>query len=107
MSTPVTLAAGARLRSQICTTEVIVVRPGTGTVALTCGGVPMVALDAAPGMPAEPDADLLSGTAVGKRYSAVADPALEVLVTKAGRGTLGDGAEPMVLKTAKSLPASD
>ncbi|MCX4092364.1 hypothetical protein [Nocardia sp. alder85J] len=107
MTTPTPLTAGARLRSQTCTTEVIVVRAGSGTVGLTCGGAPMVGLDVPAAAATEPAADLAGGTAVGKRYTAVADPALEVLVTKAGRGTLGDGTAPMVVKTAKTLPASD
>jgi len=35
------LRPGLRLRSQACTTEIIVIRPGQGTVYLTCGGEPM------------------------------------------------------------------
>ncbi|MQY31583.1 hypothetical protein [Nocardia aurantia] len=107
MTAPNPLVPGARLRSQTCTTEVIVVRAGSGTVSLTCGGAPMVGLDTPVPSPAEPAEHLAGGTAIGKRYTAVADPALEVLVTKAGRGTLGDGSAPMVVQTAKTLPASD
>jgi hypothetical protein len=44
---------------------------------------------------------------VGKRYTACRDNTFEVLVTKPGQGTLADGAEPLVLKAAKALPASD
>ena len=99
-----TLQPGTRLRSQTCATEVIVIRPGTGTVELTCGGAPRVALgtDAATTPPA-PGLD--TGSAIGKRYHA--DAGLEVLVTRGGAGTLADGAAPLLVKTAKPLPASD
>lgn len=106
MSAPTALRPGVRLRSQTCATEVIVVRPGAGTVALTCGGEPMIDHAASPaGL--EPAATLAGGTQVGKRYTAEADPTVEVLVTKAGAGTLADGAVPLVVKTARPLPASD
>ncbi len=101
------LKSGARLRSQVCTTEVIVVRPGKGVVALTCGGVPMVDIKQPPTEGAEIADGLDGGTLVGKRYTAAADETLEVLATKAGQGTLGDGRTPLTLKDAKPLPASD
>ena len=42
---------------------------------------------------------------MGKRY--VDDGGAEVLVTKAGAGTLSVGEAPLMLKEAKPLPASD
>ena len=42
---------------------------------------------------------------MGKRY--VDDGGAEVLVTKAGAGTLSVGSTPLSLKEAKPLPASD
>jgi hypothetical protein len=45
------------------------------------------------------------GTAMGKRY--VDESGAEVLVTKAGAGSLSIGNTPLVLKEAKPLPASD
>ena len=42
---------------------------------------------------------------MGKRY--VDESGAEVLVTKAGAGTLSIGASPLTLKEAKPLPASD
>jgi hypothetical protein len=42
---------------------------------------------------------------MGKRY--VDDGDAEVLVTKAGAGSLSVGATPLTLKEAKPLPASD
>ena len=32
----------ARLRSQVCATEIVVVRASASSVALSCGGVPMI-----------------------------------------------------------------
>jgi hypothetical protein len=101
------LKSGARLRSQVCTTEVIVVRPGAGSVSLTCGGAPLVDLKATPAEGLTAAAGLDTGSLLGKRYTAAADEQLEVLVTKAGAGTLGDGDTPLVIKEAKPLPASD
>lgn len=98
---------GTRLRSRTCSTEVIVVRPGTGAVDLTCGGQPMIEFEADPGDPIPPASGLDNGTQVGKRYRADSDPEMEVLVTRAGAGTLADGAVPLVPKSAKPLPASD
>ena len=42
---------------------------------------------------------------MGKRY--VDDSGAEVLVTKAGKGTLSVGSTPLSTKEAKPLPASD
>ncbi|MCX8560739.1 hypothetical protein OS122_07575 [Mycolicibacterium mucogenicum] len=96
---------GSRLRSQVCDTQVIVVRTGDSLDDLRCGGAPMVALDAEVGDAVAPDPELCSGTVMGKRY--VDDTAAEVLVTKAGAGTLSVGSTPLALKEAKPLPASD
>jgi hypothetical protein len=97
---------GARYRSQVCETELIVVRPLTGDIDLSCGGHPLIDLkaDPQPGLSLTEDAG--TGSGLGKRYT---DPSgqLELLVTKAGQGTLALGGEPLSLKQAKPLPASD
>ena len=100
------LRPGARLKSQVDGIEVIVVRPPDGDVELTCGGQPMVDVKAevAPGLTADPA--LRGGTPMGKRFT-LPDGTMEILVTKAGEGTLADGATPLVLKEAKPLPSSD
>ncbi|ATD72309.1 MULTISPECIES: hypothetical protein [Gordonia] len=101
-----TLKPGARLRSQVCDTEIIVVSPPAGDVDLTCGGAPVVPI----GSDIENysvTAGLDEGNQLGKRYTAEDAPGLEVLVTKAGAGTLAIGTVPLVLKDAKPLPASD
>jgi hypothetical protein len=101
------LQPGTRMKSQACATEVIVVRTGAGGVELNCGGHPMLTL--AESAPAIVDGapELMTGSALGKRYSAETDASFEVLVTKAGTGTLSDGPTPLVIKQAKPLPASD
>jgi hypothetical protein len=101
------LKPGQRLRSQVCTTEVIVVRAGDGSENPTCGGVPMVPAGAEVTADSTGDAALMTGSAIGKRYTSETDTAFEVLVTKGGDGTVGDGRTPLVLREAKPLPASD
>jgi hypothetical protein len=96
---------GTRLRSAVDTTEIIVVKAPADDVDLRCGGAPMLEAGAeSPG--GTIDAAHAGGTALGKRYVDAAET-LEVLCTKAGEGSLSLGGEPMVLKEAKPLPASD
>lgn len=94
---------GTRLQSQVCDTQVIVVRSADSLDDLRCGGVAMVALDAERG--GELDPGFAGGTVMGKRY--VDEGGAEVLVTKAGAGALSVGDTPLSLKEAKPLPASD
>jgi hypothetical protein len=102
----VEIKAGTRLRSAVCTTETIVVRAGGGDVDLRCGGRPMIPQSETRDPDATPSAEFSGGSALGKRY---ADEALglEILVTKAGAGSLSVGDTPLQLKDAKPLPASD
>lgn len=98
------LKAGSRLRSQVDTTEVIVVRAPTEAVELLIGGHPAIdiAADPAPGLEA------VSGEAalIGKRYTRE-EADLEVLVTKAGGASLAVGGTALFLKESRPLPASD
>ncbi|OBB43661.1 MULTISPECIES: hypothetical protein [unclassified Mycobacterium] len=96
---------GTRLQSQVCDTQVIVVRSADSLDDLRAGGVPMVPLDAEKSADAQIDPEFSGGNAMGKRY--VDDNGAEVLVTKAGAGTLSVGTTPLSLKEAKPLPASD
>jgi hypothetical protein len=96
---------GTRLQSQVCDTQVIVVRSADSLDDLRAGGVPMVALDAEKASDATLDPDFAEGNVMGKRY--VDENGAEVLVTKAGAGTLSVGTTPLNLKEAKPLPASD
>lgn len=101
------VSVGQRLRSQACTTEVIVVRAPDHQVELTCGGHPM-ATDPAIGAGTANGASAASGdgTRLGKRY--VDEPTgLEVLCVKPGGGTVAADGRDLTLKSAKPLPASD
>jgi hypothetical protein len=96
---------GTRLQSQVCDTQVIIVRATDALADLRIGGAPAVALGEEPDSALTLDTTLAGGTQMGKRY--VAADGAEVLVTKAGTGTLTIGATPLELKEAKPLPASD
>ena len=96
---------GTRLQSQVCDTQVIVVRSADSLDDLRAGGAPMVPIGEAVDESLSLDDALADGTLMGKRY--VDDGGAEVLVTKAGEGTLSIGSTPLALKEAKPLPASD
>ncbi len=100
------LKAGARLKSAVCATEVIVIAAPAGGADVQCGGAAMLGTgDAAPdGAALDPGA--ANGTTLGKRYVSPAGD-LELLCTKPGKGSLAVGDTPLVLKEAKPLPSSD
>ncbi|HUZ43424.1 MAG TPA: hypothetical protein VMU63_03400 [Acidimicrobiales bacterium] len=102
------IAAGARLRSAVCDTEVVVTKGLADGPGLYCGGAPMLAAgeDAGAVGGAALDPDRAGGTVLGKRYTD-ASGALEVLCVKAGRGGLALGEELLSLRQAKPLPSSD
>jgi hypothetical protein len=100
------LSVGTRLRSAVCSTEVMVVAAPEGDIELTCGGAPMIGMDEDPPAGGSVAADAAEGTAMGKRYTNEAGD-LEVLCTKAGDGSLGAGGEALAQKDAKALPSSD
>ena len=99
------LKVGARLRSAICTTEIMVVAAPARDLGISCGGAPM--LDINEERPAaEPSAHNGEPTLLGKRYTN-AEGDLEVLCTKGGDGSLAVDGEYMAMKEAKPLPSSD
>jgi len=100
---------GMRLRSQVCSTEVIVVRAPSRPLDLTCGGAAMLPIEAEGRSPSAgaPAAGLDAGTTLGKRYTSASDDVFEVLVTRAGAGTLGDASGPLLVKDARALPSTD
>jgi hypothetical protein len=98
------IKAGTRLRSQVCETQVIIVKSAESLADLRAGGAPMVGIDAEIAPHATLDPDFAGGSVLGKRYIG---GGAEVLVTKAGRGTLSLGDAPLQLKEANPLPASD
>jgi hypothetical protein len=99
------LKPGTRLQSQVCDTQVIVVKTADSLDDLRAGGVPMVPVgtDASPELAI--DAQYRGGNVMGKRY--VDTDGAEVLVTRPGEGTLAIGTTPLAIKEAKPLPASD
>ena len=102
------LKPGTRLRSQVCTTEVIVVRPAAEDIDLRCGGQPMVEVGAQVAEGGTPAAGFDEPTLLGKRYTTDdPDGTLELLATKGGAGALSAGDVLLVLKEAKPLPSSD
>jgi hypothetical protein len=99
---------GTRLQSQVCDTQVIVVRSADSLDDLRAGGAPMVPIGSeASGVAADLTIDpaLSEGNLMGKRY--VDEAGAEILVTKAGKGTLSVGSTALNTKEAKPLPASD
>ena len=98
---------GQRYRSVCCETEVIVVRAPSEGVDLRCGGHTMVSGEDQPSASHEEcRPDWCDGTRVGARFQD-AGSGLEVLVTKAGEGSLGAGEVPLELSQPKRLPSSD
>ncbi len=96
---------GTRLQSQVCDTQVIVVRSADSLDDLRAGGVPMIPISTEATAGVSIDPEFSGGTLMGKRY--IDDTGAEVLVTKAGSGSLSIGTILMALKEAKPLPASD
>jgi hypothetical protein len=96
---------GTRLKSQVCDTQVIVVRSADSLDDLRAGGAPMVPIDQEVSSDLVLDEALSDGNLMGKRY--VDENGAEVLVTKAGKGTLSVGTTALTVKEAKPLPASD
>lgn len=99
------LKTGARYRSAVDDTEVIVVSGAGGDVDLRCGGQPMLDIQSAePRAPGAGAAGDSPGTKLGKRYT---DGSIELLVTKGGVTTLSVAGTPLSIKEARPLPSSD
>jgi hypothetical protein len=100
------LKPGLRLSSAVCDGQIMVLQTTLVEGDLTCGGQPMRA-----GLTASPDRLPIAtgedrGLLIGKRYVDSAGR-LEVLCVRQGAGTLSFNREPMLIKEAKQLPASD
>jgi hypothetical protein len=100
------LTPGARLRSSVCATEVVVVKGTPSEVDLRCGGFPMVPIDSTPDTSGSPAVGYAGGTELGKRYSHDGS-GLELLCTKPGEGSISVGDQVLTTKQAKPLPSSD
>jgi hypothetical protein len=100
-----TLKAGARFKSAVCETQVMVIKAPAGEYDLRCGGAGMLA----PAAAAPTGLTLQAGgaeTLIGKRY-VNADESVELLCTKGGMGSLSLNGTPLEVKQAKQLPSSD
>lgn len=100
------LRSGLRLKSAVCTTEVMVVAAPEADVEVTCGGAPLLPLGDSTQSGVKIDEGAAGGTLLGKRYVDAAG-SLELLCTKPGKGSLAVGGDLLVLKAAKPLPSSD
>jgi hypothetical protein len=100
------LKPGMRLKSQVCETQVVVVRAPAVPVEVRCGGADLIE---ASGTSAEGVAltdGFADGTLLGKRY-ANDEIGLELLCSKPGAGSLSLGDTKLEIKGAKALPSSD
>ena len=98
------LKAGTRLKSGVCSTEVMVISAPDGEVDLRCGGAPMLDMQAEAPSDASVSPEAANGTAMGKRYVSESGD-LELLCTKPGDGSLGFGDALLNTKDAKPLPS--
>lgn len=98
--------AGMKLRSAVCATEVVIVKPPQHGAEIRCGGKAMLPASAGRLEGAEIDEDHRGGTLIGKRY-VDAETGVEVLCVKAGEGSLASGDTPLDVQGARSLPPSD
>ena len=99
------LKAGSRIKSAVCSSELMVVVAPADDVNLTCGGAPVIDL-AADASGGDIDGDHKGGTQMGKRYTNEAGD-LEILCTKPGEGSLAVDGVALEIKGAKPLPSSD
>jgi hypothetical protein len=97
---------GSRWKSAVCDAQMVVVRPPKTPGELQCGGVAVLELTDPATPTGDVHADHAGGVLIGKRYTD-AESLIEVLGSKAGKGSLSFDGRPLVLKEAKPLPASD
>lgn len=100
------LKPGARLRSAVCSTEIIVIKAPSNPLELSCGGAAMLEPPGPPDAGAAPAPGADGSTAMGKRY-VNADSSLEVLCTRAGAGSLFADRAPLGFRESRALPSSD
>ncbi len=97
---------GLRLKSAVCTTEIMVIRAPAGEVRLDCGGSEMLAVSETAPAGAKLEPGHAGGSLIGKRY-VDAEERYELLCTKGGEGALSLDGVPLQIKQAKALPSSD
>ena len=99
------LKPGTRLWSTTSSTAVVVVRPPSTPVELTCDGAPLADSEQ-PAQGTTPATEADGGTLTGKRYSDP-DSGLEVMCTRGGEGVLAADGRTLGMVGARKLPASD
>ena len=97
---------GLRLKSAVCSTEIMIIRSPPVPADIRCGGVEMLAPAQAPAPGAQLDPARAHGSLIGKRYVDAQDR-VEVLCTQSGAGSLTIDGVLMAPKQAKALPSSD
>jgi hypothetical protein len=100
------LKPGMRLKSQVCETQVVVVRAPAGPVEVRCGGADLIEASGTSIDGVSLDGGYAEGTLLGKRY-ANDEIGLELLCSKPGAGSLSLGDSKLEIKGAKALPSSD
>ncbi len=98
------LTTGQRLKSTVCSTEIMVISAPDADLDLTCGGAPMGENAENKGGPINPD--FANGTTIGKRY-VTEDGELELLCVKPGDGSLAVNSTELKIKESKKLPKTD
>ena len=98
------LTTGQRLKSSVCTTEIMVISAPPQELELSCGGTPMN--DDGDSGATELHPEFAEGTTIGKRY-VDAEGQLELLCVKPGEGSLSVGGVALKLKESKKLPKTD
>ncbi|TDG11306.1 hypothetical protein E2F43_18800 [Seongchinamella unica] len=99
----VSVKPGARLKSTVCDTEVMVVR-GSGEIDLRCGGSALTESGGSAG--GTPSEDFAAGSLIGKRYVDT-EANIELLCIRGGAGSLSLGEVKLSVKRAEALPSSD
>jgi hypothetical protein len=100
------LKPGLRLKSAVCSTEIMVIRSPGVEALITCGGAEMLAIAEAAPAGLKLEQAHAGGSLIGKRYVDAAE-ALELLCTKGGEGSMSVDGQPLGIKQAKALPSSD
>jgi len=97
---------GLRLKSAVCSTQIMIIRSPAVPAEICCGGVEMLAPTEQPHPGARLDPVHAHGSLIGKRY-VDAEDRVEILCTQGGAGSLMLDGVLMTPKQAKELPSSD
>jgi len=100
------MKAGSRLKSAVCSAELMVIAAPDSDVDIQCGGASMIEMGGEPPAGATANPDFQEGVTLGKRYVNESGD-LELLCTKPGESSLSVGDVRLTLKEAKPLPSSD